>query len=133
MKYKKYILGLFLGVLIAACCYALLILAFDRTREFQAQARAGQPIIQAIESYYKRTGSYPDSLTNLFPQYLTNLPDIADIEHEKTTGWDYHIVTNNAVISYRLRYYMGRGGVEYEPPIWFGNDEGSRKILFKSK
>jgi hypothetical protein len=83
--------------------------------------------------YHKQIGSYPTSLTNLKPKYLATLPEVADREHDKITGWDYQTITKSATISYSLRYYMGRGGVEYEPPEWIGNDEGHRTVILKNK
>ncbi|HEX5400545.1 MAG TPA: hypothetical protein VFY06_15970 [Verrucomicrobiae bacterium] len=104
----------------------------DRTREFRAQAEAGQPIVRAIEDYHRQTGSYPASLTDLAPKYLPTAPDIANESQHKHVGWDYRLVTNGAVVSYRLLYYMGRGGVEYDPPNWIGNDEGRKKIILSN-
>ena len=133
MKHKKYIWGLLFGILITICVYCFFYLKVDRTPEFRAQAKIGQPIVQAIEAYYKQTGSYPDSLTNLAPKYLGTLPDVADPEHGNVSGWDYHIVAGDKSYTYSLRFYMGRGGVEYMSPNWIGNDEGRRTILFKNE
>ena len=114
--------------------FAILFLhfLFNRTIEFRAQAQAGQPIAQAIEQFHKQTGGYPASLTELLPNYLPATPAGRDLAQKKFAGWDYHTRTNGAVTSYTLRYYMGRGGVEYEPPIWYGNNEGHRTVILKN-
>ena len=101
----------------------------NRTRQFRAQAMLGQPIVQAIERCRHDTGQYPQSLASLVPTYLKQAPDIVDRESSKYTGWDYRTITNETEVTYTLRYCMGRGGVEYEPPNWYGNDEGRRKII----
>jgi hypothetical protein len=105
----------------------------DRTGAFRAQAKAGQPIVRAIESYRKQTGNYPTSLVDVVPKYLETIPDMPDESHQIFNGWDYQIVTNHAKQSYSLRYYMGRGGVEYKPPVWYGNDEGTRTVILKNE
>jgi hypothetical protein len=105
---------------------------FDRTREFRAQALAGQPIVRGIEEFHKQAGSYPASLTDLVPTYLSAVPDTPDRSQGKYTGWEYRTLTNGVNVTYTLRYYMGRGGIEYEPPVWYGNDEGHRKVLFRN-
>jgi len=94
----------------------------SRSAEFKAQPEAGQPIVRAINSYYKQTGNFPPSLAALMPQYLPTVPDRRDKLQHKFSGWDYCLVTNGKTVSFRLRYYMGRGGVEYQPPNWIGND-----------
>jgi hypothetical protein len=103
--------------------------ACGRTGDFQAQARAGQPIVRAIEEYREQTGNYPASLTNLVPNYLSAVPGTADLSSYKLAGWIYRTVTNGSLVSYNLRYYMGRGKVEYEPPNWIGNDESYRTVI----
>jgi hypothetical protein len=108
-------------------------LLFDRTREFRAQAQAGQRIVRAIEEYRKQTGSYPALLADLTPKYLPAVPELPDESRHKFQGWDYSTVTNGLIVSYGLRYYMGRGGVEYEPPRWIGNDEGHRTVIFSNE
>lgn len=40
---------------------------------------------------------------------------------------------NGSVVSYSLRYYMGKGGIEYEPPDWIGNDEGHKTVVLSNK
>jgi len=119
-------------VLLSICGITGLRLIFSRTREFRAQAEAGQPIVRAIEQFRRQTGTYPASLTDLAPNYLPTVPDLPNKAEHKFSGWDYRAVTNGTVVSYTLRYYMGRGGVEYQPPNWIGNDEGNRTILLKN-
>jgi hypothetical protein len=113
--------------------FCVVIVAFllgcSRTSEFQAQAQAGKPIVRAIDEYQKQTGNYPTSLTNLVPKYLPAVPDIAEESKHKLTGWDYRMVTNGSHVSYTLRCYMGRGGIEYQPPDWISNDEGHRTVI----
>jgi hypothetical protein len=109
-----------------------LLSACSRTAEFRAQAEAGQPIVQAIEKYHSDTGSYPESLSALVPRYLAAVPETPDGSEHKFTGWDYTRTTNGLIVSFSLRYYLGRGGVEYEPPDWIGNDEGDRTVLLSN-
>jgi hypothetical protein len=120
-------------IIVVVCGILILRLMFSRTREFRAQAKSGQPIVQAIEEYRKQTGVYPRSLTDLAPRYLPTIPDLPDESKNKFAGWDYRTVTNNMLASYGLSYYMGRGGIEYEPPIWIGNDEGHRTIILSNE
>ena len=124
----------FLVLLIVGVCGMLALRAgFSRTRQFRAKARSGQPIVRAIEDFRKDTGAYPVSLVDLAPKYLSSVPETADWSHDKYDGWDYCTVTNGESVTYILRYYMGRGGVEYMPPVWSGNDEGHWTVLLKNK
>lgn len=118
---------------LAVCGPIALRLMFSRTRVFRAQAHVGQPIVRAIEDFRKHTGSYPATLTELSPQYLTTLPEIQEDGHYKYGSWEYRLITNGAAVGYSLRSYMGRGGVEYQPPHWIGINEGSRKILLSNE
>jgi hypothetical protein len=119
-------------VLVCFCGVLALGLMFNRTREFRAQANAGQPIVKAIEAFRKETGTYPASLTELVPKYMSAVPDMPDKANHKWRGWDFRTETNGTSVTYGLRYYMGRGGVEYEPPVWMGNDEGHRTVLLRN-
>ena len=112
---------------------ALFILPSGRAREFRAKAESGQPVVHAIEEFKIQTGNYPNSLSDLVPKYLRELPETRDETNSKFDGWEYERVTNGARSSYGLRYYMGRGGVEYEPPNWIGNDEGHRAVILSNK
>ncbi len=96
------------------------------------QAQVGQPIVRAVEAFRKQTGNYPASLEDLVPKYLPKVPDRPDESQHKFSGWEYRVITNGVAHTYTLRYYMGRGGVEYEPPVWYGNDEGHRTVLLKN-
>ena len=120
-------------LLLSVCGVTGLRLMFSRTREFRAQAEAGQPIVRAIEEFRRHTGTYPASLADLVPKYLPTVPDLPNEPEHKFSGWDYQAVTNGTVVSYTLKYYMGKGCVEYRPPNWIGNDEGTRTILLKNK
>ena len=119
--------------LLAVCGVAGLRLMFSRTREFRAQAQVGQPIVRAIEQFHKQVGNYPASLADLAPKFLPTVPDTPDESQHKFSGWDYRTVTNGVTVSYTLRYYMGRGGIEYEPPVWYGNNEGHRKAILRNE
>jgi len=121
-----------LGISLIALFIGLRIL-LDRTREFRAQAKLGQPIVHAIEQHKQELGSYPGSLAELTPKYLDKMPDIPDRGNFKFQGWEYRIITNQTSKTYTVRYYMGRGGVEYEPPCWYGNDEGHRKVILRNR
>lgn len=130
---KKFVIGTALGLVLAGVCYGLLLLAFDRTREFRAKACEGQPIVRAIQQFRKQTGSYPLSLSELAPKYLPKVPDLPDESQHKFSGWEYEVVTNGASVSYRLRAYMGKGGVEYHVPNWIGNDEGHQTVVLRDE
>ena len=104
-------------------------LFFSRAGEFRAKAREGQPIVRAVEEFRRQTGAYPQSLADLVPRFLPTLPELPDRAQHKFDGWDYYPVSNGTSTSFRLRYYLGRGGIEYEPPRWIGNDEGRRTVL----
>ena len=119
------------AILLAVAMLALS--ACSRTSEFKALAQAGQPIVRAIDGYYKQAKSYPTSLTDLVPKYLAAVPDMPDESHHKFSGWDYRIVTNGAAISYSLSCDMGHGGVTYDPPNWIGDDEGYRVVVLSNK
>ena len=106
---------------------------FSRTNEFRAKARSGQPIVRALEKFRKQNGAYPKSLADLAPKYLPEVPELRDESHVEFGGWDYLPVTNGAACSYSLRFYLGKGGVEYEPPRWFGNDEGLRTVILSNE
>lgn len=101
----------------------------NRTAEFQKQAKAGLPLVRAIEQFRTDTGHYPAALPELAPKYL---PEVAsepgDLKH-KFSGWEYYTVTNGATVSYNLYYFMGKGGVYYLPPNWVGDDEGHQIVL----
>ncbi len=129
------ILKIFLVICIAGflLLYLILYTVFNRTHEFRAQARLGQPIVAAIDEYKKYTGNYPASLTSLVPTYLPKMPEIPDKSKYKFGGWDYRLVKKGDEITYELSYYMGKGGIVYEPPNWIGVDEGSRKVILKNK
>jgi hypothetical protein len=120
-------------MIVGVCGIVVLRLMFSRTREFRAQAYLGQPIVRAIEECRKQTGIYPNSLADLAPKYLPTVPDLPDESNSKFAGWDYHTVTNGAVVSYSLTYFMGRGGVEYYPPKWIGNNEGHRTVILSNE
>ncbi len=106
--------------------------ACSRAPEFRAQALAGQPIVSAIEKYRTDTGSFPESLSALVPKYLAAVPETPDPSKDKFTVWDYTRTTNSLGVSYALRYYLGKGGVEYEPPNWMGNDEGHKTVILSN-
>ena len=121
------------SVVVGVCGILALHLMFNRTSEFRLQAQAGQPIVRAIESFRRQTGSLPASLAELAPKYLPTVPIVSDNSKPNLRGWEYRLVTNGVVVSYNLRYYLGRGGVEYEPPNWMGNDEGNRKVILSNE
>jgi hypothetical protein len=129
----KVVVAIFAGLLLAYIGLAGLRFAFGRERHFREQAKLGQPIVRAIEDFQKETGSYPTSLVELVPKHLSTIPEIPDPSQHKYHGWEYRSITNGAAITYSLRYYMGRGGIEYEPPHWIGNNEGTRKIILTNE
>ena len=108
-------------------------LLLDRTREFKACAVTGQSIVRAIERFQQQTGTYPACLADLVPHYLPSAPEQPDRANHKYTGWDYVLMTNAGVVAYRLGCYLGRGGVDYEPPNWVGNDEGRKQVILSNE
>jgi uncharacterized protein YceK len=109
-----------------------------RTAEFRVQAQAGQPIVQAIEAFREQTGTYPATLADLAPKFLTRVPDMTDASHHKLGGWTYKPVTNGVAVSYNLVYFIGKGlgeggFIEYDPPNWVVNDQGNRKVVLRDK
>ena len=127
------ICGLFVVLILCLCGIFALRLLFGRTHQFQAQAQLGKPIDRAIDEYRKQTGNYPLSLADLAPKFLPAVPDLPDESKQKFEGWDYRVVTNHTTVSFELRYYMGRGGIEYDPPNRIGNDEGHRTVILSNK
>ena len=123
---------LILGAFSIVGLYLSLWIMFDRTREFRAQAILGQPIVRAIEQYQTDVGQLPPSITNLVPKYLPRVPDLADFQANKLKGWNYTTETKGSNTTYTLTYYMGRGGVVYVPPNWYGNDEGHRTVILRN-
>jgi hypothetical protein len=120
------------AVLFCVCLVALHF-SFDRRREFLAKAGEGQPIVGAINRYKEENGSYPVALDDLVPKYLFQWPETPSPPEGKFGGWDYRTVTNGTVVTYDLRYYMGTGGVEYQPPNWMANDEGHRTVILRNE
>jgi len=104
---------------------------FDRSREFRAQIRAGQPLVQAIKQFRKDIGRYPKSLPELAPRYLPEVASAPNDLRHKFNRWGYWLDTNDGVVSYHLFYYMGKADVEYDPPNWTANDDGHEMILSK--
>lgn len=102
---------------------------FSRTSEFLTKAQSGQPIVRSLENFRRQNGAYPKSLADLAPNYLPEVSKLHGGSHFEFSGWDYLPVTNGAAGSYSLRFHLGKGGVEYEPPRWFGNDEGLRTVI----
>jgi hypothetical protein len=127
------LLAIVSGLFLAFGGLAGLRRAFGRERQFRAQAELGQPIVHAIEDCRAQSGFYPASLADLVPKYLPTVPGLPDKAQHKFRGWDYQTETNGVVITYSLRYYMGRGGIEHRPPHWLGNNEGSRKIILSNE
>ena len=102
---------------------------FSRTAEFRARAKAGQPLVRAIEAFRRDTGHYPTSLHELVPKYFPGFPSIPSDPRARgsdSDGWEYY---TRGTDSYSLYYFMGKGGVEYDPPNWIGDDDGNRKVL----
>lgn len=52
-------------------------------KEIKSGFEIGQTIIQAIDSYFKDVGRYPDKLDDLVPNYISEIPKtITDQEYE---------------------------------------------------
>jgi hypothetical protein len=102
----------------------------DRSKAFQAQVKAGEPLVEAIEAFRRDTGQYPASLPQLAPKYLPEVAsDVSDRKH-KFSGWEYLTDTNyDRMVSYSLYYYMGKGAVMYQPTNWISDDDGHREII----
>jgi hypothetical protein len=128
MRPRISLMAVVLGVVGFIGLYAVL----SRPFQFREQARRGQPIVRAIEEFKKQTGEYPVTLGDLVPKYLPEAPETPDRPNHKSEGWEYCTLTSGVTVTYRLRYYLGKGGVEYEPPVWLGNDEGRRTVLLRN-
>jgi hypothetical protein len=126
-------LGFIVLVVVSIVGLATLRATFGRMQQFRAKAKAGQPLVWAIEKFREETGDYPVSLTNLAPLYLATVPELPNPSNNQFSGWNYEVVTNAGKITFRLSYYMGRGGVEYVPPHWIGNNEGSKKVVLSNE
>jgi len=97
------------------------------------QAKAGQLIVGAIEAYKRQSGSYPASLDELAPIHRPTIPGLRTSAGSQFEGWQYQIVTNRVTVSYRLSFYLGRGGIEYQTPNWVGNDEGRLSVIMRNE
>ena len=113
------------------CGIIAIKLFFSRTNEFCNQAKVGQPIVHAIEQFRRQEGRYPKTLAELVPEYLPAEPNILNKDHGQYAAWEYSVITNGNNISFKLRCYMGRGGIEYDPPNWIGDNEGHKEVLLK--
>jgi hypothetical protein len=114
-------------------CAVLICVSCSRKREFLALAEKGQPIVKAIETYHQQTGYFPPSLADLSPKYLPQAVEVPDRANHKYEGWDYTLATKGSIVTYELKYYLGRGGVIYKPPNWVGNDEGSMTLILTNQ
>jgi hypothetical protein len=130
---RGFIIAVVFCLIVVALGLVAIRLIFDRTREFEDQAQIGQPIVKAIELFRIQSGRCPETLSELVPQYLPIEPSVFNRKHYQSGSWEYKTFTNENAVSYKLRCYMGRGGVEYVPPNWIGIDEGHSKILFQNK
>ena len=128
-----------LGVVLGAVCLLfagilVLVWAFDvdRSRDFRQKIREATPLVRAIEKFRTDTGSYPQSLDELGPKYLTGIATNAGGLRQKFGGWTYYTDTNAGKVSYTLRNYnMGHAGIDYTPPYWTGNVDGNTRVLRK--
>jgi len=100
----------------------------DRSRAFRKKAQEGTPIVRAIEKFHKDTGSYPASIAELAPKYLSEAMATNVVAGPFAfKHWAYYTFTNSdATVSYSLFYYMGKGGLSYTPPNWTGLNEEHR-------
>jgi len=105
---------------------------FDRTAEFKAKVREGQPVIQALEAFHRDTGKYPKTLAELAPKYLPNLSNGPTDSEHYFGGWRFYTVTNyneDNSVTYDLSFFMGKGWVAYRPTNWIANDDGHERVL----
>jgi len=118
---------LFAGVLVLGWAFDL-----DRSRDFRKKIREATPLVRAIEKFRTDTGSYPQSLDELAPKYLTGIATNAADLQQKFGGWNYDADTNAGKVSFTLRNYnMGHAGIDYTPPYWTGNVDGNERVLRK--
>jgi hypothetical protein len=118
-------------VLAVICAFAVSLTSLDRLRYHRRLARQGQLIVTAIEQYCAAHGTYPESLSPLRPQYLPQSSK-GRASYDKH-DWEYRVVKDGERTTYTLRLYMGRGGLEYEPPHWYANEEGTRTAILSNK
>lgn len=94
-----------------------------KRKRFEKQIKRGAPIVEAIYRFKDQAGHYPAALNSLVPRYV-----------EDVSGWDYHLKTNGASVSFTLYHYMVRHAVEYEPPCWYTiNENGWRSEFRKTR
>ncbi len=101
----------------------------DRSLAFQKKVKEGTPIVRAIEQFRRDTGAYPVSLTELAPKYISALPPNIANAPFKYGHWGYFTFTNGIAVSYSLTYFMGKGGIDYTPPYWTGDNDGHRRVI----
>jgi hypothetical protein len=103
---------------------------FDRSRAFRKKVKEGTPIVRAIEQFHKDTGSYPASVAELAPKYLSAevATNVVNFPHP-FRRWGYYTFANGEAVSYSLTYFMGKGGVDYTPPNWTGDNDGHRMVI----
>lgn len=80
-----------LGLLLCILGIALAVLLFRNATQAPGEGKKAEqgyalcaPVIAALESYYGTEGSYPQSLEELSPNYLTDLPiqeDGSDLDY----------------------------------------------------
>jgi hypothetical protein len=116
--------------LVALVCLSACDFDPDRSLAFQKKVQEGTPIVRAIEKFRKDTGAYPASFTDLTPKYLPASPsDIIAKPQYYYRDWEYYTITNGTTVSYHLYYFMGKGGVDYTPPVWRGDNDGHKRVI----
>jgi hypothetical protein len=125
--------GRFLGILFLLFVGVFMVvwaLDLDRSRDFRSKMREARPLVEAIERFRNGTAVYPQSLDELVPKYSSGIATNVKNLRQKFSGWEYYLNTNDGKVSYTLENYnMGRAGIEYTPPYWTGNVDGSRRVL----
>lgn len=88
---------------IGSCNTRNLVFGNPRREAFTQMGGRMMPLVNAIETYHRETGSYPQQLTNLIPKYLENIPST-----------QMRIHTN-------INYYVGDEARRFEGNPWILN------------
>jgi hypothetical protein len=92
-------------LLILAAIAAINYFALDGPTVEQG-AKAGQPLISALNQYKKDQGSYPAALDALAPKYLGAVPSAAP-------NYPFNYETCNNAGGFRLSFKLGKDAVNY--------------------
>jgi hypothetical protein len=114
---------LFLSILFVPCCIAGIILGRKtRMAGMESCGQRARPLITAIEQYERDHSTPPDSLHDLVPDYLPNVPSTGMMAYPE---FRYHS-GNQAKEEYdgnpwALSIYTPSGGINFDMMLYFPN------------